>query len=180
MSDLRLQTVAVVGSGTLRQDEPAYQMARRLGRELVDRDFRLITGGRGGVMEAACRGARDADAYTEGRTVGILPGDSPCQANRWVDIALPTGLGIARNALVAHADGVVAVKGGAGTLSEIAMARKLGRPVVALDVGGTSGRMAGRFVVGEANREDDASRIWRAQSALEAAERIQKLLDEKR
>lgn len=79
--------------------------------------------------EAACRGAKAAG----GITVGILPGDDREAANEWVDIALPTGLGEARNALVVRsADVVVAVAGGYGTLSEIALALKTGKPVIGL------------------------------------------------
>lgn len=80
-------------------------------------------------MAAACRGAREAG----GTTVGILPGSDPAAANAWVDIPIPTGLGEARNAVViAAADAVVAVGGEYGTLSEIALALKSGKPVVGL------------------------------------------------
>ena len=81
-------------------------------------------------MEAACRGAHEAG----GRTIGILPGAERAAANRFVDVAIPTGLGEARNALVVRsADALVAVGGGYGTLSEIALALKAGKPVVGLD-----------------------------------------------
>jgi uncharacterized protein (TIGR00725 family) len=87
----------------------------------------LVTGGLGGVMEAACRGARSRG----GRTIGILPGLDRDAANGWVQVALATGLGELRNGLVVRgADAVVAVGGGHGTLSEIGFALKLGRPVV--------------------------------------------------
>jgi uncharacterized protein (TIGR00725 family) len=80
-------------------------------------------------MEAACRGAREAG----GTTVGILPGADRGAANPFVDVAIPTGLGEARNALVVRsADALVAVGGGYGTLSEIALALKAGKPVVGL------------------------------------------------
>jgi uncharacterized protein (TIGR00725 family) len=89
----------------------------------------LICGGLGGVMEAACRGAKTAG----GTTVGILPGHDRAQANEHVDVALATGLGEARNALVVRAaDALVAVGGEYGTLSEIALALKTGKPVVAI------------------------------------------------
>jgi uncharacterized protein (TIGR00725 family) len=87
----------------------------------------VVTGGLGGVMEAACRGARSR----RGRTLGILPGTDRQDANGWVEIAVATGLGELRNGLVVRAsDALVAVGGGHGTLSEIAFALKLGRPVV--------------------------------------------------
>lgn len=89
----------------------------------------LVTGGGGGAMEAASRGARAAG----GRTLGILPGSSRDEGNDYLDVAIPTGMGEMRNVLVVRAgDGVVAVGGGFGTLSEIALALKLGKPVVGI------------------------------------------------
>jgi uncharacterized protein (TIGR00725 family) len=88
-----------------------------------------VCGGLGGVMEAACRGAKSAG----GTTLGILPGIDRSDANEFVDVAVPTGLGEARNALVVRAaDALVAVGGGYGTLSEIALALKAGKRVVSL------------------------------------------------
>jgi len=89
----------------------------------------LVCGGLGGVMEAACRGAKDGG----GTTVGILPGTERAAANAFVDVAIPTGLGEARNALVVRAaDALIAIGGAYGTLSEIAFALKAGKPVVGL------------------------------------------------
>jgi uncharacterized protein (TIGR00725 family) len=101
-----------------------------VGRELAGRGAVLVCGGLGGVMEAACRGAKEAG----GTTVGILPGADRAAANEFVDIAIPTGLGEARNALVVRAaDALIAVGGGYGTLAEIALALKAGKRVVTLD-----------------------------------------------
>jgi uncharacterized protein (TIGR00725 family) len=89
----------------------------------------IVSGGLRGVMEAACRGAKEAG----GLTVGILPGTDRAAANAFVDVAMPTGLGEARNALVVRAaDALIAVGGGYGTLSEIALALKAGKRVVGL------------------------------------------------
>ncbi len=100
-----------------------------MGRLLAERGAVLVCGGLGGTMEAACRGAKQAG----GTTVGLLPGGSRSDANPFVDVAIPTGLGEARNALVVRAaDVVVAVGGGYGTLSEIALALKAGKRVVGL------------------------------------------------
>jgi uncharacterized protein (TIGR00725 family) len=89
----------------------------------------LVTGGLGGVMEAACRGARKAG----GTTIGILPGTDRSAANPHVSVAIATGLGEARNALVVRsADAVIAIGGAYGTLSEIAFALKAGKRVVGL------------------------------------------------
>lgn len=100
-----------------------------MGRELGSRGVVVVTGGLGGVMEAACRGARQVG----GTTIGILPGTDRAAANPYVDVAIPTGLGEARNALVVRAaDALIAIGGAYGTLSEIAFALKAGKRVVGL------------------------------------------------
>ncbi len=100
-----------------------------MGRELAARGVVVVCGGLGGIMEAACRGARESG----GTTVGILPGTDRSDANAHVVVAIPTGLGEARNALVVRAaDALVAIGGGYGTLSEIAFALKAGKRVVGL------------------------------------------------
>jgi uncharacterized protein (TIGR00725 family) len=119
--------VAVVGPGEANAEEIA--LAEEVGRLLGERGAVLVCGGLGGAMEAACRGAKAAG----GTTVGILPESDRAAANRWVDVAIATGLGEARNALVVRAaDVLIAVGGGYGTLSEIALALKGGTPVVGL------------------------------------------------
>ncbi|MDP8991605.1 MAG: TIGR00725 family protein [Actinomycetota bacterium] len=119
--------VAVVGPG---DPSPAAEAdAEAVGRLLADRGAVVVCGGLGGVMAAACRGAKAGG----GTTVGILPGVDRAEANAWVDVAVTTGMGEARNALVVRSvDAVVAVAGGYGTLSEIALALRLDRPVVGL------------------------------------------------
>jgi uncharacterized protein (TIGR00725 family) len=89
----------------------------------------LVTGGGRGAMEAACRGAKAAG----GLTIGLLPGSSRSEGNRYLDVALPTGMGEMRNVLVVRTgDGVLAIGGGFGTLSELGLALKLGKPVVGI------------------------------------------------
>jgi uncharacterized protein (TIGR00725 family) len=123
----RLQ-IAVIGAGRATAAECAA--AEQVGRRIAEAGAVVVCGGLGGVMEAACRGARAAG----GTTVGILPGTDRSEANDFVDVAIPTGIGEARNAVVvATADAVVAVGGEFGTLSEIALALKAGRPVIGLD-----------------------------------------------
>ncbi len=117
--------IAVVG-GSEASDE-VQRAAETVGAALALRGAVLVCGGLGGVMAAACRGAKSAG----GTTVGLLPGSDPAAANRWIDIVVPTGLGEARNALVvAAADVVIALDGEYGTLSEIALALRGGTPVI--------------------------------------------------
>jgi uncharacterized protein (TIGR00725 family) len=119
--------IAVVGSGEASAQELAH--AEEVGARAGDAEAVVVTGGLGGVMEAACRGARSRRATT----LGILPGSDRTEANGWVEIAVATGLGELRNALVVRAaDVVIAIGGGLGTLSEVALALKLGRSVVGL------------------------------------------------
>src|SRR4051812_14436496 len=117
--------VAVVGSGDAPREETA--IAERVGRALADAGAVVVCGGLGGVMEGACRGAKAGG----GTTVGMLPGDSRTSANEFVDVAIATGLGEARNALVVRAaDVLIAVGGSWGTLSEIALALRTGKRVI--------------------------------------------------
>ncbi len=119
--------VAVVGPGDATDAE--IEAAQEVGGELAAAGAAVITGGLGGVMAAACRGAADAG----GLTIGILPGGDRRAANEWVSVAIPTGLGELRNGLVVRAaDAVIAVGGAYGTLSEVALALKTGVPVVGL------------------------------------------------
>jgi uncharacterized protein (TIGR00725 family) len=120
--------VAVVGPGS-EADERQAAAAEDVGRLIAARGALLVCGGLGGVMEAACRGARSAG----GATLGLLPGSDRADANPFVDVAVPTGLGEGRNALVVRAaDAVLAIGGGYGTLSEIALALRAGKPVIGI------------------------------------------------
>ena len=119
--------VAVVGPGEA--SEAVVAQAEAVGRLVAAKGGVVVCGGLGGAMAAACRGAKAAG----GTTLGILPGADRLDANPWVDVAVATGMGEARNAVVVRtADVVVAVAGGYGTLSEIALALRLGRPVISL------------------------------------------------
>jgi uncharacterized protein (TIGR00725 family) len=119
--------VGVVGAGYC--DDAIARIAEEVGERLARRGLVVLTGGRGGVMEAASRGAKKGD----GLTIGILPGDRREDTNRYVDIPIVTGFGEARNVIVARtAEVLVAIAGEYGTLSEIALALKMGRPVIGL------------------------------------------------
>ncbi len=118
---------AVAGGSSCSREE--YAAAREAGRLLARAGFVVVTGGLGGVMEASSRGAREGG----GLVLGLLPGTDAADANPFVEVAIPTGLGDARNAVVAAAGSVViAVGGSLGTLSEVALALKRGTPVIGL------------------------------------------------
>lgn len=122
-----MTTIAVIGQGIC--SAPLELLAEETGSLLARNGCVLVCGGLGGVMEAACRGARSAG----GMTVGILPGASRMDANRFVTIPIATGLGEARNAVVVRsAQAVIAIGGEFGTLTEIAFALKFGLPVIGL------------------------------------------------
>lgn len=117
--------IAVIGAADCSKKE--YETARQVGRLIAEHHATLVCGGMGGVMEASCRGAREAG----GRTVGIVPDTG--NGNPYLDIVIRTGLGHARNVLVVQsADAVIAIAGSHGTLSEIAIALKLNRPVIGI------------------------------------------------
>lgn len=119
--------LAVIGAGEC--DPATAELAREVGRRIAEAGCVLVTGGLGGVMQAASQGACEAG----GLVVGILPGEQPSEANPHVGVAIASGMGDARNTILANsADGFVAVGGSYGTLSEIAFALKRAKRVVSL------------------------------------------------
>ncbi len=124
---MKLGYIAVIGGSLCGAAEEA--LAEELGRLVARKGATLVCGGSGGVMEAAARGAKQEG----GTTIGILPGHDRTLANPHIDHVVTTGMGHARNlAVVSSGDAVIAVGGGYGTLSEIGLAAKIGRPVVIL------------------------------------------------
>jgi uncharacterized protein (TIGR00725 family) len=160
----RRAAIAVVGAGDA---SPAIcDVAEAIGAEIGRRGGILICGGRGGVMEAAARGAHSAG----GLTIGIIPGYHRDEANSSIEIAIATGMGQARNVIVvASADAVIAMAGEGGTLSEIGLAIKLGRPVVALH--------AWNGIAGIAHADDPAKAVDLALMLARKA-RIKRFSDE--
>lgn len=124
---MRKRLIGIIGAG--KAGEEGYADAREVGRLVAARGGAVVCGGLGGIMEAACRGA----AEVGGEAIAILPGGDGNQANSWATIAIATNMGHARNVIIAHtAEALIAVEGEYGTLSEMAIALKLGKPVVAL------------------------------------------------
>ncbi|MFW9927661.1 MAG: TIGR00725 family protein [Candidatus Thorarchaeota archaeon] len=134
--------ISVIGGSE--SNDQSLLLAEQVGAEIARRGCVLVTGGLGGIMEAASRGAKRQG----GQTIGILPTDSKEHANEFIDIAIPTGLGYARNFLVAKTgDAVVAIDGQAGTLSEMAIAWFSDKPVISLiQSGGWAARLAGEKI----------------------------------
>ncbi|MEC9478393.1 MAG: TIGR00725 family protein [Candidatus Thermoplasmatota archaeon] len=141
----RRPTISVFGSNDLTDFPEVESLVEELGKAIVDNGCRVACGGLGGVMTAICRGAHSSDNYSNGDTIGIIPQEDFEAANEFVDVVIPTGLGLFRNMLVARAgDACIAVKGGAGTLSEIAFAWQIQKPVAVMSTtGGWSTELAG-------------------------------------
>ncbi len=135
--------IAVIGSSYASQS--VLDTAFKTGAEIIKAGYSLICGGLSGVMEAACEGAFSIAGEGSGRIIGILPGQDKREANPYADIVITTGIGYARNSIIAcTADAVIAVSGGSGTLSEIALAWQYGKPIVVLQgLPGFSARLIG-------------------------------------
>ena len=141
---MRMKAISVCGAS--RSTPELNTLAEELGRRIVQSGYLLVCGGRGGIMEAACRGGQAArlDGAT-GLVLGILPDGDHEAGNPYCDVVIPTGLGFARNSLVVLAGDVVMLVGGStGTLSEAAYAWQYGKPIIALSTsGGWAERLAG-------------------------------------
>jgi len=123
----RKPVIAVIGAGSC--SRKLQEQAAAVGRFVAEHGGVIVCGGRGGIMEGVCRGAAEAG----GVSIGILPSDDPREANRFVTYAIPTGIGEARNAMVVRAaDAVIAFPGKFGTLSEMAFALKMGKPLLSV------------------------------------------------
>ena len=154
--------VAVIGNAYCSAEEAS--LAEAVGQLLAQRGAIIICGGLGGVMEAACRGAKLKD----GMTIGILPGEDSSAANPYIDIPIVTGVGYARNmAVVKSAQAVIAIGGSYGTLSEIAYALKRGTPVIGLNTWSLS------------RNGQERNPIIRVDTAIEAVDKAISLAEKK-
>ena len=153
--------ISVIGGAESTSD--TLKLAEKIGAEIAKRNVALACGGLMGIMEAACKGAKKHN----GVTIGILPSDSKESANKFVDYAIPTGLGYTRNFLVAKTgDAVIAIDGSAGTLSEIAIAWFSDKPIVALaSSGGWAEKLAGTKI--DDRRSDEVFSASTPQEALD-------------
>ncbi len=162
----KMRCISVIGASTATEEE--FRTAEDVGREVARRGAVLICGGLGGVMEAAAKGAKEAG----GLTVGILPGEDTDQMNPYIDIPIVTGIGYARNVLVAYSgDAMIAVGGKLGTLSELAYGLMQYKPVIGigtwgLDLDSRKLDRPGPVIVGDA--KEAVLKAFEALDALDA------------
>ena len=165
--------ISVIGSGDDTLNPQIAKIANEVGREIASRGAVLICGGLGGVMAEAAKGAKE----NGGLTIGILPGEDVGSANPFIDIALPTGLGFARNVLVAYSgDAVIAVSGRLGTLSEISYALLKKKPVIGIHTWNLE-ELSGRMPSYEAQANVDG--VIRCVNAKEAVDRAFAIIENK-
>ena len=163
---MRKLQIGVIGYNDDRCSEVAKEMAYKVGKEIALSGSVLICGGLGGVMEAACKGAKDAN----GNTVGIIPQDKFSFANQFCDIVICSGIGFARDFIVAtSSDGIIAVGGGIGTLIEMSEGYMIKKKIVAIPPsGGVSEVYAGKYL-------DERKRVL-IESAPDAKSAVQAIL----
>ena len=141
----RYPTIAVIGDGSISWDSDEYKIAFELGKKLAGLGYNIKNGGLGGVMEAVFKGAKSSQNYRKGSTIAIVPSNNKNEANDYADVVVATGLDLLRNCLVVDADAVVVIGGGAGTLSEIAMAWEKYKLIIALNnIDGWGKKLAGQ------------------------------------
>ena len=174
--DSSIKKIAVIGGSRIERKSGIYDMAYEVGKNIAGKGAILVCGGLSGVMEAACRGAQSGKAGTADRRapiVAVLPGYDKADANPYVEIVITTGMGYARNSVIASsADAVIAVSGGSGTLSEVAFAWQYGKPIVIIrNLPGIPGELIDRAL--DERRKD---RILGAESPREAVRIVESLL----
>lgn len=165
---MRKFQIAVIGYNGDRCTEDARNLAYETGKEIAKAGAVLVCGGLGGVMESACRGAKEAG----GTTVGIIPQDDFSHANKYCDIVICSTIGFARDFIVASsADGIIAVGGGVGTLTELSIGYMMKKPMAALaGSGGISDSYGGKYL-------DERKRV-RVQVAKDPAEAVRLVIKE--
>jgi len=139
------QIIAVIGNANIENDIEKQKISFDLGKLIIDNGFILATGGFGGVMEYVSKGARNSKNYTENSIIGVLPDYNSENANKYIDIAIPTGFGLARNLmLISMSNAVIAVGGGSGTLNEISASWQMNKLIIGLQVNGWSEKLCGK------------------------------------
>ena len=160
------QIIAVIGNANIENDIEKQKISFELGRLIIDNGFILATGGFGGVMEYASKGARKSKNYTENSIIGVLPDYNSDNANKYIDIAIPTGFGLARNLmLISMSNAVIAVGGGSGTLNEISASWQMNKLIIGLQVNGWSEKLCGKAL--DERRNDIIFCAKNAQEAID-------------
>ncbi len=158
--------IAIIGNANIENDIEKQKISFELGKLIIDNGFVLATGGLGGVMEYASKGAKTSEKYTNNSIIGVLPDYNSDNANKYIDIAIPTGFGLARNlVLTSMANAVIAIGGGSGTLNEISASWQMNKLIIGLQVNGWSEKLCGKAL--DDRRKDI---IYCAKSAREAIE----------
>jgi uncharacterized protein (TIGR00725 family) len=154
-----------------------WDIAEELGEKLTTAGYRIMTGGLGDLPKAIAKGARKSPNYTNGTLIAILPGFDPSIAQDYADIVIATGMDQTRNLIVANSDAIIAIGGGAGTLSEIASAWSLKRLIIAFDQPGWSSTLADKRI-DERNRypEIPEDKVYRVTDCTEALDKLKKYL----
>ena len=169
----RKLSIGVIGDAGIETGSAIYLLAQELGKTLIDHDFRILSGGMTGIMEAVAKGAKSSTKYYDGLCIGILPGFDPQYSNKYSDVVIATGLDTYRNAIVANSDIVIAMGGGAGTLSEMAFAWTFKRMLLAYDVPGWSGKLAGTRIDDRKRVDWEGDKVFKVSTAKEAIDLIQ-------
>lgn len=143
-----MSIIGIIGPNQTACSSQLYEFGVELGYSIARSGRIIVCGGRGGFMEAVCRGVKESPGSFFGQTIGILPSDSASQANAWVDVPIPTGMGSARNLILVNtAQIIIAAGGGAGTLSELALAWQQNKKVLCLtSFGGWAAHLAGKEI----------------------------------
>jgi len=169
--------ISVIGDREITKGSYKWDLAVALGRRLIDDGYRILSGGVGSLPKALSIGARNSKNYRDGDLIAVVPGFDPGVAEDVADITIATGLDVYRNVIVANGDAVVAIGGGAGTLSEIAYAWSLKRLIICYRVEGWSLELAGRRIdhrIRYSNIPDD--RIYPADNETDVSELLKSLL----
>jgi len=139
------QIIAIIGNANIENDIEKQNFAYEIGKSIIDNGYILATGGLGGVMEYASKGARSSKNYSQNLIIGVLPDYHSENANEYVDLPISTGLGLSRNLiLISMSNAVIAIGGGSGTLNEISAAWQMNKLIIALKTSGWSEKLQGQ------------------------------------
>jgi uncharacterized protein (TIGR00725 family) len=165
--------ISVIGDTHMEQGSQKWIIAEELGERLTDAGYRIMTGGLGDLPKALAKGTRKSHNYTDGTLIAVLPGFDPTIAQEYADITIATGLDQARNLIIANSDAIIAVGGGAGTLSEIAYAWSLKRLIIAFDLPGWSSSLSGQRIDQRQRYTDiPEDQVYKVTKSVEAIEKL--------